>query len=121
MNALEIVPLTREAVAALLAERAARPRDAQRPGRRKYPRWPFAGTIEMWYTDPAGRACYNFATCENLSLGGVGIRSEEAFNPATEIAVAVHQPERTFYGRATVCHCTAVPGGYHCGLEFVCD
>ncbi|HNQ21610.1 MAG TPA: PilZ domain-containing protein [Phycisphaerae bacterium] len=119
MNAQEIVPLTQAAVATLLAERqACPPAKGKRPARRRHPRWPFAGTIELWYTDSTGGKCYDLATCENLSLGGVGIRADEPLDPGTEIAVAIHQPERSFYGHATVRHCTPAAAGFYCGLEF---
>lgn len=118
MDATEIVPLTREGLAALLARREASGQDEGFNGRRRYPRWPFPGTVELWIPDDTGGEGYALATCENLGLGGVGIRCPEPLKPGLELAIAIHQPERSFHGRARVRHCTQFPQGYYCGLEF---
>lgn len=119
MQTAEICPLTRESVQSLLAERCA---DAivGKPGRRGGQRWPFRGTIEMWLPGEDGALEHTLATCLDLSLGGVGIRSDLPLECGLEIELAVHQPEVSFHGRATVRHCTPTErGDFLAGLEFV--
>jgi len=119
MDVTEITPLTRRAIAGLFAQRLdSRPG----PGRgrlRKHPRWPFAGPVELWLEHDPGGVRHVLATCENLSLEGVGIRCDERLDPGRELELAVHQPEQSLHGRAVVRHCTQFEQDYYCGLEFL--
>lgn len=119
MDADEIVPLTSEAVRALLQSRQGTEHDDEELGRRQAIRWPFPGAVEIWVPDDAGNEHHVLGTLHDLSEGGMGIRIEVALDSGAEYAVAVHQPEMSLHGRATVRHCTARRSGYHVGMEFV--
>ncbi len=119
MEITEICPLTEEAVAKLLAGRNTRQPDTRGKARRKVTRWPFPGTVELWIPDEQGRERYALATSLNLSLGGVGIRCDEALSLGLELALAVHEPEVSFHGRGIVRHCTDMGGEFLIGLQFV--
>ena len=121
MEVAEICPLTEEAVAKLLAGRNAKLPDPKGTARRKVTRWPFPGTVELWIPDEEGHVRYALSTSLNLSLGGVGIRCDEPLSPGLELAVAVHEPEISFHGRAVVRHCTNMVGEFLVGLQFVYD
>lgn len=117
MLADEIVKLSREGILDLLRERA-RPDDAFGGGnRRRRPRWPFPGTIELWPADGDGTRQW-FGTCHNLSEGGLGITCDDPFEADTPLEIAFHLPEASFYGKATVRHCLETPRGYMIGLQF---
>jgi len=118
MEAAEIVPLSEAVLVEMLR---AREQSELRGGieKRRWPRWPFQGTVELWFGNPDACDDYALATCENLSVGGVGIRFEQHIEPGTELAIAVHQPEKSLHGRAVVCHCTQLQSDYYIGLEFV--
>ena len=121
MEITEICPLTEEAVAKLLAGRNTRQPDTKGKARRKVTRWPFTGTVELWIPDEQGRERYALATSLNLSLGGVGIRCDEALSLGLELALAVHEPEVSFHGRGVVRHCTDMKGEFLIGLQFLYD
>jgi hypothetical protein len=36
-----------------------------------------------------------------------------------ELAIAIHEPEVSFHGRAAVRHCTEVEDGYYVGMQFL--
>ena len=118
----EIMPLSRDNVAKLIAsrEKSRRLSHANEPCRRELVRWPFPGAAELWVRDADGVEQHSLATCFNLSLGGVGVRLDEPLEVGAEISIAVHQPEVSFHGRAIVRHCTPDAGGEHvAGLAFV--
>lgn len=114
----EIVPLSRTALKQLIEGRSLR---SEASGRRQVPRWSFPGAVELWIPDRRNGERYALATCQNLSINGVGISCEEALKPGTQLPVAIHQPEVSFHGRAVVRHCTRMDSEYYCGLEFVFD
>ena len=118
MNAAEICPLTRDAVADLLFNREATTPD---DGRRRLKRWPFPGTVELWLPEEDGTERYELATALDMSLHGVGIRCDEPLPPGMELGIAIHEPEISFHGRAVVRHCTEIEEEYLAGVEFVFD
>ena len=121
MDATEIKPLTEEAVARLLAEQETPIPDVRVNGRRRAPRWPFPGTVEMWLPDKTGVEQLALATCLNLSRHGLGMLNEEPLPIGLEFGLAVHQPEASLHGRAIVRHCTETEAGYYVGVEFLFD
>ena len=121
MNTAEFCLLTEAAVAKLLADRNPKEPGTKGKDRRKMTRWPFPGAVELWIPDEHGIEHHALATSLNLSLGGVGIRCDEPLSPGLELAIAVHEPEVSFHGRAVVCHCTDMQGDYLIGLQFLYD
>jgi len=121
MEATEIYPLTEKSIAKLLEGRNARQPDTKGKARRSVKRWPFPGTVELWIPDEDGLERYSLATSLNLSLGGVGIRLDEALPEGMELALAVHEPEVSFHGRAVVRHCANMGDDYLIGLQFSYD
>ncbi|MEK6797825.1 MAG: PilZ domain-containing protein [Planctomycetota bacterium] len=120
MEAVDICPLTKEAIENLIASRGACTSANVKPCRRRTERWAFPGTVELWLPDGNGRECYALATSINLSTRGIGIRADEALTPGVQLGIAVHEPEASFHGRAVVRHCTDTGQGYHIvGLEFL--
>ena len=117
----EICALTPEAVTKLLVGRTPTAPDSDHKGRRKVGRWPFPGTVELWIPDEFGIERHALATSLNLSLHGVGIRSDEPLSPGLELPIAIHEPEVSFHGRAIVRHCAEIEEDYLIGLEFVYD
>jgi|GEM_PF-2089352 len=115
----EIKPLTKKAIASLLKQRQEKAFGKGRC-RREVERWPFPGTAELWVTGESGLEDYRLATCENLSVNGAGIRSEDELPVGMEMGIALHEPEVSFHGRAVVRHCTETDGGYFTvGVEFL--
>ncbi len=122
LNDSEISSLTEEAVATLLKDRAARrPDDRPAKEKRKHPRWPFPGQVQLWFTDGNGRESIDFAPCVDLSLRGLGMLFADSLSVGTELTLTVHQPEASLHGRGVVRHCSEVEEGYYIGIEFVFD
>ena len=119
MDATEIRRLTEDAVAELLAGRQVRAADSSADARRKTPRWPFPGQVQLWITDDDGVEQLSFATCVDLSLHGLGMLYEDALPPGLELALAIHQPEASLHGHGVVRHCTEREAGYYIGVEFL--
>lgn len=122
MKTEEIVKITRRRVAELVKART----QSSGPGlfagheKRKHTRWPFPGAVELSPVNDDGRKRW-FATCGNVSLGGLGIIAERCFEDGTELEISCHLPEMTLVGRATVRHCEEIPQGYMVGLRFEFD
>ncbi len=57
-------------------------------------------------------------TCCNLSTSGLGIRTDEALPVGAAVPIAIHLPQATYQGKATVRHCTERADGYYVGMEF---
>ncbi len=121
MDITEISPLTEEAVARLLADRARAPSGPVTNGKRRTPRWPFPGTVQLWIPDENGVDQHHLATCMNLSLHGLGMMSDVGLPVGLEFTLAIHQPETSFQGRAVIRHCTAVDDRYFIGVQFIFD
>jgi len=119
LDTTEISLLTREAIAELLAGRAARNPASHANGRRHSVRWPFPGTVEMWLPDGAGVEHHTLGTCLNLSTEGVGLLADDPISAGTQFALAVHQPEGSFHGRGIARHCTEVDGVHYIGVQFL--
>ncbi len=121
MKTAEVVPLTEKAVGRLLRSReAARPSKGA-PGKRRTPRWPFPGVVELWLPDESGVLQHSLATSVNLSLHGIGIRCDEPLEPGIELELAFHEPEISFHGRAVVRHATQMESDHLIGLQFIFD
>lgn len=122
MNTAEICALTEESLGELLAKRQSWSSRADTTGRRRAMRWPFPGTVELWIPDEDAGERYALATSINLSLDGIGICADEELRPGLRLAVAIHEPEMSFHGKAQVRHCTeADSGSYIVGLQFLFD
>ena len=122
MEAIDICRLSEQVVAKLLERRAPRTSDhGTSDGRRRMPRWPFPGTVELWIPQSDGIERYTLATSLNLSLQGVGIRCDEPLSPGLELSIAIHEPEASFHGHAMVRHCTEIEDDYLIGLQFLFD
>ncbi len=120
MKTDEIMRLSRKGVKTVLSARQGASEPALRQERRRRPRWPFPGTIELCF--PGERApvpC--FGTCHDLSEEGVGFTCDDAFDPGTVLDIALHLPEASFYGQGTVRHRVRTPRGYLTGMAFVFD
>ncbi|MGB0717427.1 MAG: PilZ domain-containing protein [Phycisphaerae bacterium] len=117
----ECFPLTREAITTLLLDRAPGNLCQDHVESRRALRWPFPGTVQIWKQGQNGEEELFFATSLNLSLDGVGLKSEDAFAPGEELIVAIHEPELSFQGEAMVRHCTPCQDGFYLGLEFKFD
>ena len=122
MKTEEIVKITRKQVVDLVKARteAAGPRLFAGDERRRCPRWPFPGAVELSPIGDDGRTRW-FATCGNLSLGGLGVIADRCFDEGTPLDISCHMPEVTLVGRATVRHCEEIPQGYMVGLKFDFD
>ena len=118
MDTTEFCALTEDAVAKLLAERAAATTGKPSRERRVVPRWPFPGTVELWIPDESGEEEYRLTTGLDLSHNGMGILSDVELEIGIELGIAVHQPELSLHGRATVRHCTEIEAGYYIGVQF---
>jgi len=121
METIEICRLSEQVIARLLAARVPRRATHAGNGRRKMPRWPFPGTVELWIPEKDGTERYTLATSLNLSLDGVGIRFDEPLPPGLELGIAIHEPEASLHGHAVVRHCTEIEEDYLIGLQFVFD
>ncbi len=115
----EMIRVNRKQVAALVRARAkaSGPRLFSGDERRRYPRWPFPGAVELSPVGGDGRVRW-FATCGNISEGGFGVIADRSFEPDTPLEFSCHLPEATLVGQAVVRHCVRTPEGYMVGLEF---
>ena len=78
--------------------------------------------VELWLPGEDGTERYVLATSLNLSEHGVGLYCDEEVDRGWQIAIAIHEPEVSFHGRAVVRHCTETPDGrFLAGLEFLFD
>ena len=122
MDTAEICALTEKAVGELLSKRQSWASRADANGRRRVLRWPFPGTVELWIPDENGGERYALATSINLSVDGIGVRADEELPPGLQLAVAIHEPEMSFHGKAFVRHCTETDtGSFILGLQFLYD
>lgn len=119
LETLEIQPLTRESIAAFLKGRELFTPDEHSHARRRVPRWPFPGTVELWIPEGENEDRYDLAICINLSIDGLGILCDEQLPLGMKIGIAFHQPEVSFHGRATVRHVAANEKGYYTGVQFL--
>jgi hypothetical protein len=122
MRTEEIVRLTPHRIVAIIKARqeaAAIPlADHNGPERRRSPRWPFKGAVEIW-PDGGDGSVVTHATCLNISETGMGLSSDEHIAPGQTVEVAIHLPEATLCGRAAVRYCAQVRDQFMVGMEFL--
>ena len=123
MQTDEIVKLSRKRIAALCKSRQEACEAAQQEHhdgleKRRHSRWPFKGAVELWPDGDDGRHAVH-GTCMNLSESGIGLSCDQHLVPNTIMEIAVHLPEFTFCGRATVRYCAEVRKQFMVGMEFI--
>lgn len=121
MDVSEFVKLTPTAIKDLLEKRTPTKDNRKAKNRRNEARWPFRGTVELWVPDEDGSETHALATALNISLSGIAILSDDELPMGQSMAIAVHLPEATYYGRASTKHTTESPVGHIVGLEFEYD
>ena len=121
MQTEEFIAISPESILNLLRDRYGYNEAGHTDQRRQRPRWPFPGTAELWIPNEQGEEQCVLARALNLNPDGVGILIDSEVTPGAKLSIAIHQPEVTFYGQATVRHCRAIEQGYHAGLSFVYD
>ena len=119
MNDEEFLPLTRSTIHDLLEARRSGERETKHEEKRRSPRWSFPGQVELWIPREDAPRTHFLGVVHELNETGVGVRCGSRVDPDQVITVAIHQPEASFYGSATVRHCTPCSPGYLIGLEFV--
>lgn len=120
MQTSEIVKLTRKRITGLIRARqesAGHVDPSPGPERRRAPRWPFKGAVEIWPSGGDGRQVWH-ATCLNISDTGMGLSTDEHLDPGSLMEVAIHLPEMTLCGKATVRYCAEVRHQFMVGMEF---
>lgn len=118
LEMLEIQPLTRASVASFLDGRELFTPDEHAHARRRVPRWPFPGTVELWIPEGDGER-YELASCVNLSVDGLGMLCDEKLPYGMRLGIAFHQPEISFHGHAVVKHIARQNGAYYTGVQFL--
>ena len=116
----EIVRLTRKQVSQLIRRRMqAAGHEFDGEEQRRAPRWPFPGTVELRHAEGSDPNQW-FATCRDISEGGMGMKTDVYFAPDTLLDISVHLPEMTLYGPAKVKYCREIePSEYMMGVEFI--
>jgi len=117
MKSSEFCQLNEDNVAELLASRNQTQTGVE--DRRKSARWPFPGTAVLSIPREDGTEDYVLATSLDLGPDGVGIRCERPLKPGLELSIALHEPEKTFHGRARVRHCTEMEDEFLIGMQFI--
>lgn len=122
MKAEEIVKLSREALIDLVNKRLAESgmEPYAGPERRRTPRWPFPGQVEIRPVDE-DLGLPQFFDCRDLNDTGMGMCGESAYPVGTILELSIHLPEMTLYGQAVVRYCMHTPRGYMMGVEFLFD
>jgi hypothetical protein len=122
MDTEEIVKLSRRAVANLIESRLASGKLESYAGheRRKSPRWPFPGQVEVRLL---GDNHYppSFFDCRDLGETGMGMCGEHGYEVGTVIELALHVPEVTFFGKGIVRYSMRTRQGRMMGVEFIFD
>lgn len=118
MDADEIIPLTAESIADLVRNHRVAEAPESESGNRRAPRWPFPGAMQLWVADESGTETILFGTCDNISTAGLAGRIDEPLPVGVTIPIAIHLPQATYHGRATVRHCTQKKRSHFVGLEF---
>lgn len=122
MRTDEIVKLSSSRIVAIIKARqeAAEIPCPENPGseRRRYPRWPFKGAVEIW-PDGGDGSKTTHATCLNISETGMGLSSDVHLPPGSVVEIALHLPEMTLCGRAAVRYCAEIRKQFMVGMEFL--
>ncbi|MFH0982282.1 MAG: PilZ domain-containing protein [Planctomycetota bacterium] len=121
MDAEEIILLTVDSVAELVQAHRAIEGPGPENGKRRAPRWPFPGATQLWVTGKGGAEQLIFGTCCNLSAHGLGVRTDQPLPIGATLPIAIHLPQASYHGKATVRHCTEMHQGYFVGMEFHFD
>ncbi len=118
LNDNEFIELNRESIAKLLVSR--QPEGTGRGAcRRRVPRWPFLGPVQIWTKTRDGEEIEIDATCHDLNEHGMGMFCDCPFEPGLRLPIAIHQPEATYHGEAVVRHCAPSGTEYFIGIEFL--
>ena len=123
MKTDEIVKLSHDTLVHLINSRLATGKlDAAYAGpeRRRTPRWPFPGQVEVQPAE-GERGLPEFFDCRDLNDTGMGMCGDTAYPIGTVLELSVHLPEMTLYGRAVVRYCMHTPRGHMMGVEFLFD
>ncbi len=120
MRTDEIVKLTRENIAQFLAENTEPADSYDGPQRRREPRWPFPGAVEVYPINASGGIQW-LGTLRNVSASGLGMSCERYLKPETVVDISFHMPDASFYGKAVVRYCKEVRNEFMCGVEFLFD
>ena len=121
MKTDEFQQLTCENVTRVLVARGGGSPEHDPGDRRKIPRWPFPGPVELWgpvWGRPSDETEYLLGTTQDLSPSGVGLQCDRELPVGLTLAIAIHEPEVTLHGDATVRYCTPCPDGFKIGMEF---
>jgi hypothetical protein len=120
MDTEEIVKLSREALLDLIQSRlAAGTLEAYAgPERRRTPRWPFPGQVEVRSAEGDQRMPH-FFDCRDLNETGMGMCGDVYYAVGSIIELSVHLPEMTLYGRAVVRYSMRTSRGHMMGVEFL--
>jgi hypothetical protein len=118
MHTDEIVKLSREVINDLIDRRYKPDKRHGGSERRRAPRWPFPGTVEIRPDGGDGLEQW-FGTCVNLSDTGLGFTCDERIDPGSRLEIAFHYPEKSVYGRGIVRYAMETPNGWLVGLEFI--
>ncbi|MCH7703436.1 MAG: PilZ domain-containing protein [Planctomycetes bacterium] len=122
MKTDEFQQLTCENVTRVLVARGGSCPEDDPSDRRKVPRWPFPGPVELWVPlsgRPSDETEHVLGTTLDLSTSGVGLHCDCELPVGLTLAIAIHEPEVTLHGDATVRYCAPCPDGFKVGLEFV--
>ncbi len=118
MDAEEIIPLTAETVVDLVRHHRTAEGARAETGKRRAPRGLFPGAVQLWVADNRGAETLIFGTCCNVSRYGLGVRTDLPVEVGVTVPVAIHLPQASYHGKATVRHCTAQTNAYFVGMEF---
>lgn len=123
MNTDEIVKLSRQSVASLIQQRLASGKIEQPyagPERRRAPRWPFPGQVEVRLAGD-DHSPPLFFECRDLSESGLGMCGSRGFEIGDIVEISLHLPEATLYGQTLVRYCMKTHRGFMIGVEFRFD
>jgi hypothetical protein len=116
MIADQVLSLTRERVKAMLSAQQLAA-DTPEGERRRGPRWPAGGLIELWTRGQApGGSCWG--TCRDMSEHGLCVVCSRSLEPGAAIELSLRLPELSLKADATVRHCEPCERGFAIGIEF---
>jgi hypothetical protein len=122
MHTEEIVKLSRASVTELIKTRLGKYaiEAYTGPERRRSPRWPFPGQVEVRPTDEL-HIQPSFFDCRDLSESGMGMCGDVYYPVGSIVELSIHVPEVTLYGRGVVRYCMRTSQGHMMGVEFLFD
>ncbi len=122
MKTDEFQQLTCENVTRVLEARGGGCPEHDPSDRRQLPRWPFPGPVELWVPlsdSPNDDTEHVLGTTQDLSTSGVGLYCDRELPVGLTLAIAIHEPEVSLHGEATVRFCAPCSDGFKIGMEFV--